>query len=169
MKFNDTYDVAIDGTVTNTKTGRVLKTCVAAGGYKQLRLGAGNRYAIHRLVAFVWLPAPTAEGCVVDHIDRNRQNNHASNLRWVSLSENALNRTLETKARKSSKLGHHHIKIIKGLRQINPTYVVVFNTDTLKHYSSHKTLDEAIAKRNSVIGQNVSPTESPKARSILGC
>ena len=52
-----------------------------------------RNYYIHRLVAiaFVRNPAPT-ELKHVDHIDQNKLNNAASNLRWVTPALNNLNR-----------------------------------------------------------------------------
>jgi len=155
MRINDIYVVSIDGDVTNTKTGRVLKTTLAGVGYKTLRLGCDKRHYIHRLVANAFLPAPTSDNCVVDHIDRNKLNNHASNLRWVSHAENAQNRTIETKARRKNMTGEHHIKISMTKGQVTPTYIVMVRTIDIKHYSIHKTMDEAIKKRDTVISNAV--------------
>lgn len=149
MRLNDTYNISQDGKVTNSKTKRILKTHLVRG-YETLRLGKGKKYYIHRLVASVFLPSPTEEGCVVDHIDRNKLNNNASNLRWCSQSVNCKNRSIELKARNSNMQGEHHIKRIMALRQINPTFAVVYNTTDFKYYSSHKTMEEAIEKRNSL-------------------
>ena len=150
MRINDTYEITIDGEVLNNKTKRVLKTHLSGAGYKTLRLGVGKHHYIHRLVANAYLPAPTEEDCVIDHIDRNKENNHASNLRWVSRSVNARNRGIEMKARKGA-VGEHHIKTILSKRQVNPTFAVVYNCSDFKHYSIHKTLAEAIEKRNSLL------------------
>ena len=149
MRINDTYEITLDGQVRNSKTGRILKTSLTMG-YKTLRLGTGKHHYIHHLVAHAYLPFPTEELCVIDHIDRNKQNNHAYNLRWVSRTVNCENRTIETKPRASNKQGHHHIKKVLTKRQVVPSYAVVYNNKVFKHYSLHKTLDEAIAKRNSL-------------------
>jgi hypothetical protein len=151
MNISDTYSISVSGDVTNRKTGRVLKPHIAGAGYKYIRLGAGPKYTIHKLVASVWLPAPTSDTCVIDHIDRDKLNNHASNLRWVSRSENATNRTIERRPRQSNTFGHHHIKRVMTKRQLTPTYAVVFNTKDFKHYSIHPTLDAAIKKRDSLL------------------
>ena len=47
-------------------------------------------YKVHRLVADCFIPNPDNKP-TVDHIDRNRQNNVASNLRWASYKEQAEN------------------------------------------------------------------------------
>lgn len=154
MRINDTYVITIDGVVTNTKTGRVRKTTLVGAGYESLRI-VGKNYTIHRLVANAFLPSPTRDDCVVDHIDRNKLNNHASNLRWVSRSENAQNRTMETKPRPNNATGEHHIKISMTKRQVTPTYMVVINTVDVQHYSIHKTMEEAIKKRDSIISNAI--------------
>jgi len=151
MRINDKYDISIDGKVTNIKTNKVLKTCLAGAGYENLRLGVGKHHYIHHLVAKAFLPAPTDDNCVIDHIDRNKLNNHASNLRWVSISVNTSNRTMTTKPRPDNKTGEHHIKTIMTQRQITPSYAVVYDMKNFKHYSLHKTLEEAIQKRNSIL------------------
>ncbi len=65
--------------------------------------GVTRNRRVHNLLArtFIDKPDDTAEKVyeIVDHIDQNRYNNHLSNLRWVTRSENALNtsRTLHYK------------------------------------------------------------------------
>ena len=59
--------------------------------YYELHLGRGKTYRIHRLVAEAFLPNPDGKP-FVDHIDRDKLNNNVSNLRWVTKSENLMNR-----------------------------------------------------------------------------
>ena len=66
-------------------------------GYVQLSLNTPNGFVTrykHRLLAqqFIDNPDNLPE---VDHIDRNKQNNTLSNLRWVSRSDNLKNRTVK--------------------------------------------------------------------------
>ncbi len=55
--------------------------------------GKNKRVMIHQAVAECWL-GKKPEGFEVDHIDRNSHNNHYTNLRYVTHSEQMKNRTL---------------------------------------------------------------------------
>ena len=52
-----------------------------------------RRHMVHTVVAECW-HGPRPEGMQVDHIDRNSHNNHYSNLRYVTHSEQMKNRVL---------------------------------------------------------------------------
>jgi len=92
LAINERYSVSDDGFVMNLLTGKILKNHDDRRGYDRVDIGGKHR-KVHRLVAERFLPAPTQEGLVVDHIDRNKRNNNASNLRWVTQSVNVLNRS----------------------------------------------------------------------------
>lgn len=67
---------------------RVLKPfAVSKTGYMQVLLPDRRKHSVHRLVAFAFC-AGYAEGMVVDHINNNRADNRAENLRWLTISEN---------------------------------------------------------------------------------
>lgn len=53
-------------------------------GYMQM-----GSHVVHRIVAFAFHQQPTKHH-VVDHVDTNRRNNRADNLRWVTRLENVL-------------------------------------------------------------------------------
>lgn len=62
-------------------------------GYHRVGLMKGTArvlVSVHILVATTFLEAG-AHGYTVDHIDRNKSNNHFSNLRWASRSEQRIN------------------------------------------------------------------------------
>lgn len=76
-----------DGVVT-TYRGKVLTPGTSNSGYKYVALGSTSRsFFVHRLVAEAFC-GQTDGRCQVDHIDEDKTNNCASNLRWVTPREN---------------------------------------------------------------------------------
>lgn len=92
LTLNDMYSVSDDGFVMNHLTGQILKLQDDRRGYYRVDI-KGKHRKVHQLIADRFLPAPTEENLVIDHIDRDRRNNHASNLRWVTRKVNSQNRT----------------------------------------------------------------------------
>jgi len=83
------YKISDNGFVIN-RSGLKMKPFVDKDGYLRVRLsnnGKKKTFAIHRLVCshFVINNLNKAE---VNHKDGNKENNSASNLEWVTRSEN---------------------------------------------------------------------------------
>ena len=125
--------------------GRVWSCCRGKGkflkpgtrdGYKHVVLcknGKMKNMNIHRLVAVAFIPNPENKP-QVDHIDQCRTNNHVSNLRWATNSENQQNRGKS----KNNTSGHKNVcKLGDGwlFRKI------IHGVETQKYF---KTLDDAI-------------------------
>lgn len=73
--------------------GKVLSQNIAAAGYLGVTISIDNHTyypSVHSLVALAFVPNPENKP-QVDHIDGNRLNNHADNLRWVTSKENHSN------------------------------------------------------------------------------
>lgn len=88
------YRIYNDGTVVSTFNNKnKTRKPVCVHGYYYVTLnknGEERRFAIHRLVAEAFIPNPENKP-MVDHIDGDKSNNIASNLRWVTASENSRN------------------------------------------------------------------------------
>ena len=108
------YTVFEDGTVYNSR-GKKLKQHTNRDGYLVVSLRDKN-VLVHRLVAIAFVPNPHGYP-VVDHLDSNRSNPHASNLEWVTTAEN--NRRAAAKGVRrgeknpSAKLTEEDVKRIK--------------------------------------------------------
>lgn len=83
----DDYEITEDGRVFNLKWGhREVKPQPNGKGYMRVHI-AGRLRFVHRLVAEKYVPNPDGKPCV-NHIDGNKRNNSASNLEWVTNTEN---------------------------------------------------------------------------------
>lgn len=93
------YEIYEDGTVVllgrigargYVINDKVLKQYLNGNGYFRVSLnleGKNKDYFVHRLVAKYFVPNPYNKD-KVNHKDGNKHNNHASNLEWVTSSEN---------------------------------------------------------------------------------
>ena len=77
--------------IRNKRTGKTLKESIKDTGYYYVHLN-GMKYVKHRLIAKQFIPNPNNLPCV-DHINHQRIDNHVSNLRWCSISENNKNKS----------------------------------------------------------------------------
>lgn len=130
---------------------RILSQHYNSSGYRYVDCvnDFGRKHLlVHRLVAqaFVGNPRRLNE---VDHIDTNKDNNHADNLRWCTHSENHLNcLTVELK-RKINK-GKHLSPQAKA--KISKPISVFKDGALLYTFSSYKELDD---RSKEVIGEKL--------------
>ena len=88
--IGDRYLITNCGQIINVKTGRESKPTLAKTGYLVVRLYCKN-HLVHRLVAKYFCENEN-DNPWVDHKNRNKTDNRASNLHWVTPQENNLNR-----------------------------------------------------------------------------
>jgi hypothetical protein len=130
INYNEDYAVSDDGEVKTIYNGKLLKGHYDKDGYKIVSLGKGKNMKVHRLVAICFLPRIDIPKLEVDHVNRNKTDNNASNLRWCDRATNNQNNASD------------HISHIDRWR-------VKFTKDRKVTFSkSFSTLTEAIEARN---------------------
>lgn len=88
--YNDLYSVSSLGNIRNNKTNKLLIGSINNIGYRRVAFGSSNKkYFVHRLVAKYFCEGYD-DNLVVNHKDGNKLNNKASNLEWVTRSQNDL-------------------------------------------------------------------------------
>lgn len=78
--------------VDYTRAPKVLSAKIDKDGYLEICLSVNCTRIykkVHQLICEVFHGARPSDGFVVDHINRNRQDNRPENLRWLHVSENS--------------------------------------------------------------------------------
>lgn len=84
---HEKYLVSNDAEIKVVKTGKLL-TPSMKGGYMSVTID-GKSKKVHRLVANAFVPNDDLNmNIVVDHVDGHVDNNHYTNLEWVTTQEN---------------------------------------------------------------------------------
>lgn len=123
------YSVSNQGRVRHDKRNHIRKAFVDKDGYKIVVLPKNGKPVtrrVHKLVALAFVPNLQNKPCV-DHIDTNKLNNNADNLRWVTHWENCNNPLTKlhkveagkkiSKARKGMKLSEETKRKISETRK----------------------------------------------------
>ena len=125
------YEVSEDGRIVrNVKSKHQMSMSQDKGGYYRTHVMFNGKQVhryVHVLVAECWL-GEKPEGLEIDHIDRNRKNNHYKNLRYVTRAQNHENRVFSeegkrrngeiTRARYFNSDDEGKRKIIHGMREV---------------------------------------------------
>jgi hypothetical protein len=112
--------------------------------------GTNKLMSGHRLVALAFIPNPEQKP-MVDHVDRNKTNNHISNLRWATNSENQINTGLAK--RKNEDTGYRHIRKRTQNQNQREYYVLAIQRNgkfivDKKYRTDTHTLDQVVKLRN---------------------
>lgn len=122
------YYVTDTGKVMNSRD-HILKTHVVNSGYEVIQI-ANQHFSIHRLVAKYFCDGYKPY-LVVDHINNNRLDNRASNLRWITAKEN--NDDMIRRKRNDTKTARKALK----KRRNTAIYMIDKNTNQiLKRFNS---------------------------------
>ena len=88
--YENLYEINEYGDVRSLKSGDMKAQGTHKTGYKYVQLWKNNKQnnqSVHRLVALTFIPNPFNLPIVM-HKDNNKSNNHISNLKWGTTSEN---------------------------------------------------------------------------------
>ena len=139
---NNNYSVSNFGRLRNNETNKILKGSKNSEGYMifDYRI-KGVRYhkKIHRFVAMAFIPNPD-DKAEVDHIDNNRTNNNAYNLRWCTHGENQQNKGIQSNNTTGTR-GIYYRKDSQNWRAI-----IMHNGKSIK-IGTFKTKEEAMYAR----------------------
>ena len=91
LKVNENYEINTEYPYKIRRVGseKPIKESIHNTGYIRCHLDLKD-YRKHRLIAIQWLDNPNNFD-YIDHCDRNKLNNHISNLRWIDNSGNQKN------------------------------------------------------------------------------
>ena len=126
--LNFLYEISEDGRIfRNVKSKKQRKIILdmhhSKHGYYAVWViikGKTKRVMIHQAVAECWL-GDKPEGYEIDHIDRNAHNNHYTNLRYVTHSEQMKNRVLSDRIINQAKANcAEWVKLISKPVQLEP-------------------------------------------------
>lgn len=143
LDYDDKYAVSDEGLVMHKKSGRTTAGALMKRGYMKhsySKDGKDIERRVHQMVADRFIPRIDLPGLVVDHINRDKTDNRACNLRWVSCSANSRNRGVFTNT---------------GERYIHQRYIV--NISTPHYVKAFDTLEEAVAARDKILAEYVAP------------
>lgn len=94
--YEGKYKISNLGRIWNTITDKeVAQVITGIPQYKYVNMNINKQcklIRVHRIVAEYFVDGRSGEYNVVDHIDRDKFNNHYTNLRWVNHSGNGRNR-----------------------------------------------------------------------------
>ena len=131
-EFTD-YTITREGFVYNNIRNKWLKPHFNSGGYIRCWVKGKHRF-VHRLVAQTYIMNYDNLKCI-DHIDRNKINNNVNNLRWITYSNNNLNKGKN----KNNKIGIKNICYDKREKKYQFSKIVRGQ----RYQKNFKTLEEA--------------------------
>lgn len=159
------YEVSSEGRIRrsllpkkpcSTHVGKILKGVIDSGGYRNVSLHNGTkgyRVRVQYLVASAFLEPKPSPSHMLDHINRIRDDNRASNLRWVIARQNAenssrvINRVPKQRGRSSVLLSLRAPKV-----RLSPDQVIAIRQRYSGGVETYDSLAAAFGVAKSTIG-----------------
>lgn len=133
IPFLPNYEASNLGRIRHKLLKNIRKFELNTAGYFRVTVRVSNKklvkYLVHRCVAAAFLGWPPKPGLQINHKDKNKTNNHVSNLEWVTARHNSLHRS-------RFKLFKHYGKSIKDGKKLTRLQVVDFKLDLAKGLSN---------------------------------
>ena len=141
LDYDDKYAVSEGGLVMHKKSGRITAGSMMKIGYLKHCVTTDNKITqrfVHHMIAEKFLPKIDMPELVIDHINRDKTDNRACNLRWVTMSVNVQNT---------------HVKTNTGERFIQQKYIV--HIAIPKFHRGYDTLEEAVVARDKILAEYI--------------
>ena len=139
------YSITESGEIKKIITGKVMTQQVNIDGYFVVSLtqstGKYKIVRVHRLIAEVFIPNPDKLP-IVDHINRNCQDNRIENLRWVTRSQNSQNH----KIFKTNKSGISNVNWCKAKKRWRAHRMIEGTRIYLGYFVTKEEAEESIEK-----------------------
>ena len=134
----ENYKIYDNGTVYSDISNKFLNLTKTGPRRNYLSIMLCNqqghkRFRVHQLVAEYFIEKPEGDNLVVDHINHDTFNNNVNNLRYITQSENLVNR--DNKYNKCGRTGitFRPLKIVNGKNVRFPSYVAAIKTPDGQH------------------------------------
>ena len=148
--YEGKYQATTDGDIFSLLSNKFLKLSDDTYGYNTCNLN-DKTYKVHKLIGMTFLDNPNNYK-QIDHLNRDRKDNRVVNLKYVSCSENQINKNPYVKKD----------PILKYIQTKSTTFKVVKRyKDKPAVYKTFKTLAEAQTFRDNLINQT--PPVQPDA------
>jgi hypothetical protein len=122
--YEGLYQINRKGEVLGLKSNKILKKrnhkgYIIIGLYDAEK--KNKKFTIHKLLAIQFIPNPNNLP-MIDHIDRNKQNNNLENLRWCDAITNVRNKDCVI-----NRQGHIQLKTTKKGNYYQASFSVEYN------------------------------------------